>query len=778
VSNASQVHVWGLTLVEVCLDCVLVINADHQETSMRTRTRFIIVVMSVGVGVLCASPRMFGQERITIQAVATLTWDEIVRIDAGRSLRPQTPRLIPPPHPGPGPREIGTLKHPETEVLLPELLKQGQTKSDATAFSLPPTLSFLAIKDSSADGFSYIPPDTHGAIGPSHAMTMLNSHVRIQNKTGTVTSTVSLASFWSAITGDKFDPKVLYDAGSSRWIAVCDGDGGLATSKVCFAMTTGSDPTGTWNFYEFDADAANTTWADYPGFGVNSTWVAITQNMFTFAGTFVGEKMWVIDKASALDGPPIATTVFATGFDVAGGFGGFTLQPCHTFGAEATLYIVDQRGLASGGTFLIRLSQITGTGPAPVWSVNPLSPFAGTGLFFVTNNYNYAQIDADQLGLATDIETNDPRMLNAVYRNGRIWCTHSAGLPVAPSSSNRTAVFWYQLNPTISSPIVQSGVLDGGAGMHYYFPGITANSANDAVVGFTRSDATMFAQGVYAGRMGTDALNTMKPIQTLKTGESSYTKFFSGSQNRWGDYSATVVDPSDDITFWTIQEYAGLKVGTGVNDGRWGTWWGKVDPATALPIQLSYFNGTVTAQGTVELRWGTLSETNNYGFEVEKSPNVPSSYQTIPNSFVPGHGTTIEPHHYSFTDITATSGTWWYRLKQIDLDGAINHTDGIQVDVLTEIAEQPIPTQTALFQSYPNPFNPSTMIRFELAQSSHTMLRVFDVLGREVATLVNEKKAAGQHAVEWLPTNLPSGVYYCRLEADGHVNTQKLVLLR
>ena len=740
---------------------------------MRTGTRFIIGVFSVW---LVASPGMFGQERITVQAVATLTWDQIVRIDAERANRPAALRAIHSPLQGPEPREIGPRQHTQTGTLAPggELPQRGGAVPDHTAFDLPPALSFLAI----ADNNTVIPPDTHGAVGISHAMTMLNSQVRIQNKLGGVVSTVSLSSFWSAITGSKFDPKVLYDPGSSRWIAVCDADPSSTTSKVCFAMSATSDPTGTWNFYEFDADAANATWADYPGFGVNASWVAITQNMFTLAGSFVNAKMWVIDKSSALDGPPITVTVFPTGFDVSGSVDGFTLQPCQTFGTESALYLVDNSGWWDGTTFMIRISRITGTGPAPSWSVIPGSVFAGTGLFLVANNFNFTQINAHQLGLATDIETNDPRMLNAVFRNGRIWCTHSAGLPVAPSASDRTAVFWYQLNPTVTSPIVQSGVLNGGAGSHYFFPGITANAVDDAVVGFTRSDVTRYGEGVFTGRLGTDAAGTMKPIQVLKSGESSYTKFFGGGQNRWGDFSATVVDPTDDLTFWTIQEYAGMKVGTGVDDGRWGTWWGRIDPETALPIQLSYFHGTVTGESTVELRWGTLSETNNYGFEVEKSPNVPSSYQTIPNSFIPGHGTTLEPQHYAYTDHAAAAGLWWYRLKQMDLDGTVHFSDGVQVDVVTGVAIATTPGETALLQNSPNPFNPSTTIRYTLARRGNTTLKILDVLGREVATLVNGEEEAGDRSVDWNAAGLASGVYFYRLEAGSFLAVKKLLLLK
>ena len=221
-----------------------------------------------------------------------------------------------------------------------------------------------------------------------------------------------------------------------------------------------------------------------------------------------------------------------------------------------------------------------------------------------------------------------------------------------------------------------------------------------------------------------------------------------------------------------------MKVGTGVDDGRWGTWWGRIDPETALPIQLSYFHGTVTGESTVELRWGTLSETNNYGFEVEKSPNVPSSYQTIPNSFIPGHGTTLEPQHYAYTDHAAAAGLWWYRLKQMDLDGTVHFSDGVQVDVVTGVAIATTPGETALLQNSPNPFNPSTTIRYTLARRGHTTLKILDVLGREVATLVNGEEEAGDRSVDWNAAGLASGVYFYRLEAGSFLAVKKLLLLK
>ena len=160
---------------------------------------------------------------------------------------------------------------------------------------------------------------------------------------------------------------------------------------------------------------------------------------------------------------------------------------------------------------------------------------------------------------------------------------------------------------------------------------------------------------------------------------------------------------------------------------------------------------------------GQHLEVNNYGFEMQKSPNQPNNYQTISNSFVPGHGTTNVPHDYSFTDTTASIGVWYYRLKQIDLDGTVHYSDGILVDVLTDVEESPFPTAYSLNQNYPNPFNPSTTIEFALPNGRYVSLKVFNVLGKEVATLVSSELSAGRHKARLDASDLPSGTYFYRL---------------
>ena len=113
-------------------------------------------------------------------------------------------------------------------------------------------------------------------------------------------------------------------------------------------------------------------------------------------------------------------------------------------------------------------------------------------------------------------------------------------------------------------------------GHSYAFGSIAVNARNDALVGFSEFESDDFADAGYAFRSGTDPPGTMGAPVTLKDGEGPYVKRREGDRNRWGDYSATQVDPSDDLTLWTIQEYARVPVGKGDESGRWGTWWGRV----------------------------------------------------------------------------------------------------------------------------------------------------------------------------------------------------------
>ena len=196
-----------------------------------------------------------------------------------------------------------------------------------------------------------------------------------------------------------------------------------------------------------------------------------------------------------------------------------------------------------------------------------------------------------------------------------------------------------------------------------------------------------------------------------------------------------------------------------------------------LPVELVSFTAIATGQSTVELYWSTASETNNYGFEVQKCTEEDTSYRTIPGSFQAGQGTTVKETQYRYTDEFATPGNWLYRLKQIDLDGTTHYSAGIHVGVLADAGEV-APGRYALSQNYPNPFNPTTRIAFTIAHRQWATLKVWDVTGRAVATLLDEWREPGTYAVEFDASSLPSGVYFYRLQAGDFTQTKRLMVLK
>ena len=138
---------------------------------------------------------------------------------------------------------------------------------------------------------------------------------------------------------------------------------------------------------------------------------------------------------------------------------------------------------------------------------------------------------------------------------------------------------------------------------------------------------------------------------------------------------------------------------------------------------------------------------------------------------MPGFGTTTEPKSYSFIDSKLETGNYNYRLKQIDLDGSFAYSNTINIKI-----EQPF--VFTLDQNYPNPFNPVTSIQYAIANKQFVKLIVYDVLGNEIAVLVNEEKPAGKYEVSWNASNLASGVYIYRLQSGLFVSSKKIMLLR
>lgn len=188
---------------------------------------------------------------------------------------------------------------------------------------------------------------------------------------------------------------------------------------------------------------------------------------------------------------------------------------------------------------------------------------------------------------------------------------------------------------------------------------------------------------------------------------------------------------------------------------------------SAVPVELISFNAAVENDG-VRLNWYTASETNNAGFKIERSKEG-ANYEEI--FFIGGNGTTTNRNVYSYLDESVSSGVYYYRLKQINFDGSFEYLNVVAVDLGT-------PNKFLLAQNYPNPFNPKTVITFQTPAEGQLTLKVYDVLGNEVATLLDEHKIAGVYNIELDASQLTSGIYFYKLTAKDFSSTKKMILLK
>ena len=172
--------------------------------------------------------------------------------------------------------------------------------------------------------------------------------------------------------------------------------------------------------------------------------------------------------------------------------------------------------------------------------------------------------------------------------------------------------------------------------------------------------------------------------------------------------------------------------------------------------------------------WATATETNNQQFEILRrtiDEERISGWTLV--GYREGKGTTTEPQHYSYVDNISgiNANAFEYRLKQVDFDGSYSFSEVIRVDNIA-------PAEFSLEQNYPNPFNPSTEIKFSIPQTTNVTLRVFDIMGREVVTLIDEQMEAGKHSLVFNAANLSSGVYYYTIITENFIQTKKMLLLK
>ena len=422
--------------------------------------------------------------------------------------------------------------------------------------------NFLAV----ADNGTQDPPFPGGAVGTNHIVSTLDHVIRVQTRTGTNLYTVAGTNFWAAVgpysdPRGPFDPKVVYDPYNDRWMMTAVADYNQNSSAVLVGVTQTGDPTGAWNLYRvnINTNAVSPKWANYPNIGFNKDWIVVAVTAYPISSGLQESQLYVFSKTNLYANGNgsyrrLASTNFASY--------GVVQEPCATYDNTASnLYLVtDMTG--QGGSGSLRLFYIDGPVGSEVLHVGP-DAASGSPWSRTSPTLDFAP----QLGSADKITLDDSRLLNAVYRNGSIWTTHTVFLPAGVAT--RSAVQWWQINP--NGTIQQRGRIEDPSGQIFYaYPSIAVNQLNDAVIGCARFSASNYASAYFALRSYNDATNTFQTPMLLKAGDATFAR--SSPPLRWGDHTSTVVDPVNDLDFWTIQEYA-----TSTNSqSRWGTWWGKV----------------------------------------------------------------------------------------------------------------------------------------------------------------------------------------------------------
>jgi len=347
----------------------------------------------------------------------------------------------------------------------------------------------------------------------------------------------------------------------------------------------------------------------------------------------------------------------------------------------------------------------------------------------------------------------------SVYRNG----TFSGSVP---------ASFWFTGNPAVFPAF--NGDPDDYLGSNYQAAGNTGDIDNwlvlpdlDVVAG----DSIQFYSRGPAGSTFPDSIRVMyNPTNNTLPSDPNWVELGRFVVNTNGVWELKgFVAPTSNLSARFAIRYSVVNAGLlGDNSDYIGIDGLVVIGDGVLPVELASF-ASVVINNDVTLNWSTATETNNSGFDIERS-SVNGQWSKVGN--VTGNGTSTVSHSYSFSDRNLASGNYNYRLKQIDFNGNFEYFN------LSNEVNVGIPSSFDLSQNYPNPFNPSTSINFDLPIDGKVSLKLYDMNGREVMTLLNEVRSAGYYSVNFNASNMSSGVYFYTLSADNFTATKKMMLVK
>lgn len=390
----------------------------------------------------------------------------------------------------------------------------------------------------------FIPPDTMGAAGDEHVVALLNGRYAAYRKSdGQLVTTSSLDEFWTAAGAPpqeySYDPRILYDAATQRWFAVSADATNSTNAGFLVAVSKSPDPTDGWTGFRIDASSTNLTWGDFPMLGLDADAVYVSAPAFRVNGADipVGNDYLVLPKNDLLAAlPSIANATYFERESIQ--LAGFQAQPVVNLdggGLPAKFY---------AGTLTIfgqvQVSRIDGPLAAPTFS----------GGVNIAVEATFDPLDAEQPGPKQNLDASDSRFgSNLVLQNGVTWAVQGI-----QSEDDHAAIRWMQFDPE-TDILLDSGII-ADPNLDLIYPSIAVNEFDQIVIGMSGSSESQFASAYAVVGEKAAGVTSFGDLLLLAAGSADYEVTYGGERNRWGDYSATVLDPSDPHAFWTFQEFA------------------------------------------------------------------------------------------------------------------------------------------------------------------------------------------------------------------------------
>ena len=412
----------------------------------------------------------------------------------------------------------------------------------------------------------YIPPDTMGDVGPTQILVHSNGRIKLFDKAGNLGAlNAADTTFWASVApGGISDPEVRYDRLSGRWFVLAI-DLTATNNKIVIAVSSGPTITGqaSFTFYSFPIGTPSpndaTSFCDYPSLGVDANALYTGCNMFTSAGSFRWTSAFVIRKSSVTGGGPIVVTGFNNLTSGTAGPGPYAPRGVDNDDPQATEgYII---GVDIASYSLLQVRRVSSPGGTPTLS----------GDLSITVPQTSTPLTAPISGSATNLDASDDRIFMAsIHKNkltgvSTLWTAHAIAVTTAcvgatSGTTRRDGARWYEIGSLTGTPaLVQSGTLCDSASAnakYYIYPSVVETGQGHMALGSTFTAANSFAGVSAAGRLRTDTSGSTQAATTVLSGLATYRILDTGSRNRWGDYSFTDVDPTDDQTIWTFQEYS------------------------------------------------------------------------------------------------------------------------------------------------------------------------------------------------------------------------------